>query len=64
MSDRENNENVHYAASRMQCKIMARLNGWELVRIEPTNDPILKAKCVFKGKQTSFMEDNYHERNE
>lgn len=64
MSESENNENVHYATSRTQCKIMAKLNGWELIRIEPANDRILKVKCVFKGKQTSFMENNYYEPNE
>lgn len=38
--------------------MMAELNGWDLIRIEPTNDRTLKVKCVFKGKQTSFMEYN------
>ena len=50
-------ENRHSATNKEQCKKMALLNGWKLIRIEATKDKILKVDCIFEGKQTTFMEE-------
>jgi hypothetical protein len=53
---RENNrkENRHSATEVEQCKIMAKLNGWKLLYVEPNGSQILKVDCIFEGEQTSF----------
>lgn len=51
-------ENRHSATDKEQCKKMAKLNAWKLIRVEPTGDKILKVDCVFEGEQTSFMQDD------
>lgn len=50
-------ENHHAAVSRRDCEKMGKRNGWNLMRVEPTGDPILKANCVFEGEQTSFEDE-------
>lgn len=57
MNDKK--ENRHSATNKEQCKIMAKLNGWKLVRVEPTGDRVLKVDCIFEGEQTSFEETRY-----
>lgn len=52
-------ENRHAATSGKACEEMAEKNDWELKRVEPTEDPVLKVDCVFKGEQTSFQDDWY-----
>ena len=47
-------ENRHSATNAEQCKIMAKLNGWKLLRIELNGSPTLKVDCIFEGEQTSF----------
>lgn len=54
MSGNNKKENRHSATSIEQCKIMAKLNGWKLLYVEPNGDPILKVDCIFEGEQTSF----------
>lgn len=61
MSEKGNNPekvNRHSATDKEQCKKMAKLNGWKLIRVEPTGDKTLKVDCVFEGGQTSFMQDD------
>jgi hypothetical protein len=52
-------ENRHSATSASDCEKMAQNHNWELKRVEPTEDRILKVDCVFKGPQTSFQDDWY-----
>lgn len=52
--DRNKKENRHSATNAEQCKIMAKLSGWKLLRIEPNGSPTLKVDCIFEGEQTSF----------
>jgi hypothetical protein len=52
-------ENRHSATSASYCEKMAQNHNWELKRVEPTEDRILKVDCVFKGPQTSFQDDWY-----
>jgi hypothetical protein len=52
-------ENRHSATSASDCQKMAQNHNWELKRVEPTEDRILKVDCVFKGPQTSFQDDWY-----
>jgi hypothetical protein len=40
---------------------MADKYGWELLRVEPTDNDILQVDCVFEEK-TQFP--NYHEESE
>jgi hypothetical protein len=49
----------HSATSASDCQKMAQNHNWELKRVEPTEDRILKVDCVFKGPQTSFQDDWY-----
>ena len=55
----EKEENRHSATSASDCEKMAQNHNWELKRVEPTEDRILKVDCVFKGPQTSFQDDWY-----
>lgn len=50
--------NVHYAKDPQQCRKMGRLNNWKLKKVKKTKDDTLKAKCMFEGKQTTFMQDD------
>lgn len=52
--DKSKKENRHSASDGEQCKVMAKLNGWKLLRVEVNNNAILKVDCIFEGKQTSF----------
>jgi hypothetical protein len=54
MSEKNRKENRHSAIDFEQCKIMAKLNGWKLLYVEPNGSQILKVDCVFEGQQTSF----------
>jgi hypothetical protein len=47
-------ENRHSATDAQQCQIMAKLNGWKLLYVEPNGSQILKVDCIFEGEQTSF----------
>jgi hypothetical protein len=49
-------ENIHYAVSKEACKKMGKKYQWELIDAEDTTDSVLKAKCIFKGKQTHFSD--------
>lgn len=55
----DNGENIHAATEPEQCEKMADRNNWNLKRVEPTQDPILKVNCVFDGEQTSFEDTRY-----
>ncbi|MBK1990845.1 hypothetical protein A0J48_025620 [Sphaerospermopsis aphanizomenoides BCCUSP55] len=37
----------HAATDRDKCQEMADKYGWELLKVEPTNNKILKVDCVF-----------------
>jgi hypothetical protein len=58
-NDDTEEENRHSATSASDCEKMAQNHNWELKRVEPTEDRILKVDCVFKGPQTSFQDDWY-----
>jgi len=58
-NDDTEEENRHCATSASDCEKMAQNHNWELKRVEPTEDRILKVDCVFKGPQTSFQDDWY-----
>jgi len=58
-NDDTKEENRHSATSASDCEKMAQNHNWELKRVEPTQDRILKVDCVFKGPQTSFQDDWY-----
>lgn len=58
-NDDTKEENRHSATSASDCEKMAQHHNWELKRVEPTEDRILKVDCVFKGPQTSFQDDWY-----
>jgi hypothetical protein len=58
-NDDTKEENRHSATSASDCQKMAQNHNWELKRVEPTEDRILKVDCVFKGPQTSFQDDWY-----
>ncbi|MFM6608040.1 MAG: hypothetical protein ACKPJO_00475 [Dolichospermum sp.] len=51
----------HAATDRDKCQEMADKYGWELLKVEPTNNKIFKVNCVFAG-ETEFP--NYHEESE
>jgi hypothetical protein len=50
----------HSATDAEKCIQMSKKYGWKLLRIEPTNNSLLKVDCVFEGK-TEFP--NYYEEN-
>jgi hypothetical protein len=58
-NDDTKEENRHSATSASDCEKMAQNHNWELKRVEPTEDRILKVDCIFKGPQTSFQDDWY-----
>jgi hypothetical protein len=58
-NDDTKEENRHSATSASDCQKMAQNHNWELKRVEPTEDRILKVDCIFKGPQTSFQDDWY-----
>jgi hypothetical protein len=58
-NDDTKEENRHSATSASDCEKMAQNHNWELKRVEPNEDRILKVDCVFKGPQTSFQDDWY-----
>ncbi|XGB43260.1 MAG: hypothetical protein LVS60_05650 [Nodosilinea sp. LVE1205-7] len=39
--------------------LLRRNQGWELQRVKPTRDPIIRVDCVVEGEQTSFEDDRY-----
>jgi len=57
----EPKESRHAATDRDKCQEMADKYGWELLRVEPTDNDILQVDCVFEG-ETQFP--NYHEESE
>ena len=57
-NDDTKEENRHSATSASDCEKMAQNHNWELKRVEPTEDRILKVDCVFR-RQTSFQDDWY-----
>lgn len=53
MTDPANNdlvESKHAVTTAGRCRAMERKYHWRLLRIEPTEDKILKFNCVFAGK--------------
>jgi len=58
-SSNEESENIHSATDPKKCTEMEKKYGWELKRVKPTKDKILKVDCVFKGEQTSFEDERY-----
>ena len=42
----EEEENRHSAASAKHCKNIEKKYGWELKRVEPTNNSILPVDCM------------------
>ncbi|MBD2313301.1 hypothetical protein H6G20_16665 [Desertifilum sp. FACHB-1129] len=56
--DEGENVSRHAAVDEGCCEEMERKYGWNLVRIEETNDPILEVDCVFAG-QTEFPQSYY-----
>jgi hypothetical protein len=63
MTKPNKNENVHAAATKTDCKNMAKRNDWQLVRIDDNGDRILPYNCVFEGEQTSFQ-DTWHDNQD
>jgi hypothetical protein len=57
----EENVSRHAATDEEKCEEMAEKYDWDLVRVEPTEDPILQVDCVFEG-ETQFP--NYHEKQD
>ena len=53
-NDDTKEENRHSATSASDCEKMAQNHNWELKRVEPTEDRILKVDCVFKGRKPAF----------
>ncbi|MBD2137007.1 hypothetical protein H6F32_05260 [Anabaena sp. FACHB-1237] len=51
----------HAATDRDKCQEMADKYGWQLLKVEPTNNKILKVDCIFAG-ETEFL--NYDEESE
>lgn len=58
-SEPEPQYNVHSATDAKKCQEMAQKYGWELEKVELTQEPILEVDCYFKGKQTSFEDTRY-----
>lgn len=61
MMENEPTESRHAATDKDKCDDMADKYGWELVRVEPTENPILEVDCVFDG-ETEFP--NYQEKTD
>ncbi len=51
----------HAATDRDKCQEMADKYRWELLKVEPTNNKLLKVDCVFAG-ETEFP--SYYEESE
>lgn len=53
----------HAATDRDKCQKMADKYGWELLKVEPTNNKLLKVDCVFEGETEfpSYYEESEHE---
>jgi hypothetical protein len=43
----------HCVSERWRCYEIEKKYGWNLLKIEPTPDSLLKYKCIFEG-QTRF----------
>jgi hypothetical protein len=56
--DEDENVSRHAAADEGCCEEMERNYGWNLVRVEETEDSILDVDCVFEGK-TEFPKSYY-----
>jgi len=56
--DEDENVSRHGSADEGCCEEMEQKYGWDLVRIEQTEDPILEVDCVFEGK-TEFPKSYY-----
>lgn len=56
--DEERNESRHAAADADCCEEMADKYGWNLKRVELTNNNTLEVDCVFDGK-TEFPKPYY-----
>lgn len=63
MPKQNDNENVHAAVTKQDCKNMGKRNQWELLRIDENGDSIMPYDCVFEGKQTSFQ-DTWHDNQD
>jgi len=57
----EPKESRHAATDRDKCQEMADKYGWNLLRVESTNNNVLQVNCVFEG-ETQFP--NYHEESQ
>jgi len=58
MPSRREQENRHPATNKKQCVEMGRLNGWDLKKVEPSGDSMLKVTCIFYGAQTNFADQD------
>lgn len=56
----ENQISRHSATDPEKCYLIAKKYGWKLLRIEPTQDPVLKVDCIFEG-DTEFPADHKEE---